>query len=99
MEGGNLEKLLKGALGPSKFDNYGDILVSDCSGKRLHSWVRSRYEGLYQGRQAKAAHGVKGLGADMCHHISASWWGYLRAQGLSGAQLFADVSAAFPSVV
>ena len=43
--------------------------------------------------------GVRGLGGDMCHHLSGSFWGYLRSIGHSGAQLFLDVSAAFPSVL
>ena len=99
-KGGTISELIKGLLDASKCSSYRDILVSDVSGKRLHSWVRGRVMKVFKRVARRTQHmGVTGLGTDMCHHLSVSWWGYLRSRSLSGAQLFVDVSAAFPSVI
>ena len=38
-------------------------------------------------------------GADLMAHVSRAHWHYLRVRGLSGSQIFVDLSTAFASVM
>ena len=43
--------------------------------------------------------GIAGRGTDFCAHIARQFWSYAKLNGVSAAQIFADVVAAFESVV
>ena len=99
-QGGMLSELLKGVADAASRSNYRDILVSDHTSKRLHSWVKPRIMVKYSKHARKSQHaGTQGMGTDLCAHLTRSWWGHLMAQGLSGAQLSIDVASAFAPIL
>jgi len=100
-KGGTLAELLKGGLAcPSKCVSYRGILVSDHGGKKYHSWIRSRFSGLFAKIARQTQHGgVADRGTDLCAHLTRSFYMYTKVAGLSACCIYLDVVGAFDAMI
>ena len=75
-------------------------MVSDHGGKKYHSWIRSRFTGMFEKVARQTQHGgVPNRGTDLCAHLTRSFYMYTKVAHLSAGCIYLDVVGAFDAMI